>query len=225
MMIRACIYMAVFALVGVSHAALAQQRPSSADRYPPEPPANHVEVRFASGKETITCKRFKLTAKEGGRIILSGVFTSSFPIPSNALSSPSNFDITPQCGEHKWHFSELVPQAFRHGWWWVGTDYPPFQEMLENGKSLQDALWVKYLIVDPIGIAPCGSAPTRHPPKSGISTPRASTWLPNRHTDANCFRSSSSEVDTETRVLVGNRGTALLTEVPNDARNITFPKI
>jgi hypothetical protein len=144
----------VLALMVGALTVSAQQRPSSADQYPPNPPANHVEVRFALGKEAVTCKRFKLTAKGGGRTILSGSFASSFSIPPAALSSPDKFDITLQCGERKWHFPEVLPQAFRQGWWWVGTDYPPLQEMLQNDESLKDALWVKYLIVDPIGGEP-----------------------------------------------------------------------
>ena len=144
----------VLALAAGSLTASAQQRPPSADQYPPNPPANHVEVRFALGKETVTCKRFKLTAKGGGRTILSGSFASSFSIPPAALTSPDKLDITLQCGEHKWHFPGVLSQAFRQGWWWVGTDYPPFQELLQNDESLKDALWVKYLIVDPIGGEP-----------------------------------------------------------------------
>ena len=144
----------VLALAAGVLTASAQQRPSSADQYPPAPPANHVEVRFALGKETVTCKRFKLTATGGGRTILSGSFASNFPIPPAALTSPDKLDITLQCGEHKWHFSEVLPQAFRHGWWWVGTDNPLFQAMLQNDESLKDAVWVKYLIVDPIGGEP-----------------------------------------------------------------------
>ena len=141
----------LLALVAGAITASAQQRPSSADQYPPNPPANHVEVRFALGKEAITCKRFKLTVKGGGRTILSGAFASSFPMPPAALTRPYKLDITLQCGGHKWYFPEVIPQAFQHGWWWVGTDYPPFQEMLQNDESLKDTVWVKYLIVDPIG--------------------------------------------------------------------------
>ena len=144
----------VLALAAWPLTASAQQRPPVADQYPPNPPANHVEVRFALGKETVACKRFKLIAKGGGRTILSGSFASSFSIPPAALTSPDKIDITLQCGEHKWHFPEVLPQAFRQGWWWVGTDYPPFQELLQNDKSLKDASWVKYLIFDPIGGEP-----------------------------------------------------------------------
>jgi hypothetical protein len=145
---------ALLAFVGVPLVAVAQQRPSSANQYPPNPPANHVEVHFAMGKQTVTCKHFKLTIKGGEQTILTGTFASGFSIPPAALTSPDKLDITLQCGERKWHFPEVLPQAFRQGWWWVGTDYPPFQELLQNDESLKDALWVKYLIVDPIGGEP-----------------------------------------------------------------------
>jgi len=154
-MMRATLFQIVlFVVLAVPLAAVAQQRPSSADLYPSNTPANHVEVRFALGKETVTCKRYKLTAKGGGRTFLSGSFSSSFPIPPAGLTGPDKLDITLKCGEHKWHFSDVLSQAFRHGWWWVGTDSPPFQEMLQNDESLKDAVWVKYLIVDPIGGEP-----------------------------------------------------------------------
>jgi hypothetical protein len=144
----------VLALAAGGLTASAQQRPPSADKYPPNPPANHVEVRFALGKEAVTCKRFKLTVKGRERTILSGSFTSSFSIPPTALTSPDKLDITLQCGEHKWHFPEVLPQAFQQGWWWVGTDYPPFQENFQEDERFKDALWIKYLTADPIGAEP-----------------------------------------------------------------------
>lgn len=129
--------------------ALAQQRPSSTEKRPPDPPSNHVEVRFAMGKQSVTCKRFELTAKAGEQTILAGSFVSGFSIPPPALTNNDMLDIEIKCGEHKWHFSDVGPRALRQGWWWVGTDYPPFQEMLQRDETFKDALWVKYLIVDP----------------------------------------------------------------------------
>ncbi len=61
--------------------AMAQQRPSSTEKRPPDPPSNHVEVRFAMGKQSVTCKRFQLTAKAAGQTILAGSFVSGFSIP------------------------------------------------------------------------------------------------------------------------------------------------
>ena len=130
--------------------AASQQRPSSAAQYPPNPPANHVEVRFALGKEPVVCKRFRLTVKDGGGTILSGSYASRFSIPRGASANDDMLDIEIKCGDHKWHFSEVGPRALRQGWWWVGTDYPPFQETFQGVDRFKDALWIKYLFVDPI---------------------------------------------------------------------------
>src|SRR5947208_13677592 len=111
--------------------AMSQQRPSSPDQYPPNPPVNHVEVRFAIGKETVTCKRFELTVKAGGQTILAGSFASGFSIPPAALTNNDMLYVEVKCGEHKWHFSDVGPRALRQGWWWVGTDYPRFQESFQ----------------------------------------------------------------------------------------------
>lgn len=139
----------VLAVVAGVLPALSQQRPSSPDQYPPNPPANHVEVRFAIGKEPATCKRFEVIAKAGRQTILAGSFASSFSIPS-ALTNNDMLDVEIKCGEHKWHFSDVGPRALRWGWWWVGTDYPPFQEAFKEDDRFKDAVWIKYLIVDPI---------------------------------------------------------------------------
>jgi len=130
--------------------AIAQQRPTSLDQYPPKPPANRVEVRFAMGKEPVTCKRFQLTVKGGEHGILAGSFASGFSIPPTGLTNNDMLDIEIKCGEHKWHFSDVGPRALRQGWWWVGTDYPPFQETFQGSDQFKDAVWIKYLIVDPI---------------------------------------------------------------------------
>jgi hypothetical protein len=142
----------ILALAGALTAS-AQQRPLPDDQYP-IPPSNHVEVRFSMGKAEVACKRFKLIVKSGDRTIVSGSFPSSFLIPPDAMNSPTFLDITLQCGERKWHFPEVLPQAFRQGWWLMGTDRPPFEGLLQNNESLKDALWVKYFIVEPIGGEP-----------------------------------------------------------------------
>lgn len=128
---------------------VAQQRPSFVGPQPPAPPPNHVRVRFAMSEQPVTCKRFKLTVKGGERMILSGSFASEFSIPPAALANRDKLDIAIKCGEHNWHFSDVPPRAFLQGWWWVGTDYPPFQETFQGSDQFKDAMWVKYLIVDP----------------------------------------------------------------------------
>jgi hypothetical protein len=140
----------VLAVVAGMLPALSQQRPASPDKYPPNPPANHVEVRFAIGKESVTCKSFEITAKAGEQTILGGSFASSFLIPPAALTNNDMLDVEIKCGEHKWHFSDVGPRALRWGWWWVGTDYPPFHETFQSNERFKDAIWIRYLIVDPI---------------------------------------------------------------------------
>jgi hypothetical protein len=41
--------------------------------------------------------------------------------------------------------------VFESKWWWVGTDYPPFQETFQGWPAFQDSVWIRYLIVDPLG--------------------------------------------------------------------------
>jgi hypothetical protein len=100
-------------------------------------------------EQPVTCKRFQLTAKAAGRTILAGSFASDFSIPSAALTNNDMLEIEIKSGKYHWHFSDVGPRALRRGWWRVGTDHPPFQEMLRRDETLKDALWVKYLIVDP----------------------------------------------------------------------------
>jgi hypothetical protein len=134
--------------------AVSQQRPSSADQYPPAPAANHVEVLFAMGRQAVTCKRFDLTVKAGAQAILAGKFASSFSIPPAGLTNNEMLDVEIKCGGRKWHFSNVGPRALRRGWWWVGTDYPPFQETFQDSDRFKDAVWIRYLMVDPIGDEP-----------------------------------------------------------------------
>ena len=129
--------------------AIAQQRPAFIGPQPPDPGPNRVEVRFAIEKEPVRCKRFELTAKAGGQKILVGAFASGFSIPPSALANHDKLNIEIKCGKHKWHFSDVAPRAFLQGWWWVGTDYPPFQETFQGYDEFKDAVWIKYLIVDP----------------------------------------------------------------------------
>jgi hypothetical protein len=144
----------LLAVVAWAPPASAQQRPTSADQYPPNPPANHVEVRFALGKKPVMCRRFQLTVKGGERTILAGSFALGFSIPPSGLTNNDMLDVEVTCGAHKWHFSDVGPRALRRGWWWVGTDYPPFQQVFQEDIRFKDAAWIKYLMVDPIGDEP-----------------------------------------------------------------------
>jgi hypothetical protein len=131
--------------------AEAQRRPPAVGRKLPDPGPNRIEVRFALGEKAVTCKRFHLTAKVGGRVIMEGQFASGFQIPSEATTLPRNDALQPefQCGSHRWQFTKVGERAFLPGWWWVGTDYPPFQETFQGRPEFKDAIWIRYLIVDP----------------------------------------------------------------------------
>jgi hypothetical protein len=139
----------VFAVAVGTLPAVSQQRPSSTEKRPPDPPPNHVEVRFALGKQPLTCKQFEITIKGGDRTILNGSFESGFSVPEATSTYRGLLDVVIKCGDQRWHFPEVGKWSLQQGWWWVGTDYPPFQEMLQNDKTFKDAVWVKYLIVDP----------------------------------------------------------------------------
>jgi hypothetical protein len=132
----------IFLIVAGTLPAIAQQRPSSTVKRPPDPVPNHVNVRFAMGKQPVTRRHFRLTAKAAGRTILAGSFASGFSIPSAALTNNDMLEIEIKCGEHHWHFSDVGPRALRQGWQWVGTDYPLFQEMLLRDETFKDELWV-----------------------------------------------------------------------------------
>jgi hypothetical protein len=116
----------------------------------PYPGPNRVEVRFALGAEAVTCRRFSLTGKIDGRVIIHGKFASGFELPSGVEGLPRKnaLELELKCGKHRWHFSKVPETAFSPGWWWVGTDYPPFQERFQSWPELRDAVWVRYLMVD-----------------------------------------------------------------------------
>ena len=136
-------------LLGLLAAAVAQQKPEFG-RSPNSGP-NRIDVRFAFGKKAVTCENFALKAKVGQRSIMDGEYTSGFEIPAAAKDLPRNdeLDLEFQCGEYHWHFANVGERAFLPGWWWIGTDYPPFQLELRAPK-FKDAAWVQYLIVDPV---------------------------------------------------------------------------
>jgi hypothetical protein len=129
----------------------AQRRPPEIGRHLPDPGPNRVEVRFALGEKAVECKYFRLTAKVEGHVVMAGKFASGFQIPPDALTLPRNdaLELEFKCGNHRWHFTQVGERAFLPGWWWVGTDYPPFQETFQGWPELKDAIWVRYLLVSP----------------------------------------------------------------------------
>jgi hypothetical protein len=57
-------------------------------------------------------------------------------------------ELTVSCDDHSWHFTHVPEKSFLWGYWWIGTDFPPYQESLLSEDSKNYA-WLKYLIVDP----------------------------------------------------------------------------
>jgi len=129
----------------------AQRRPPEIGRKLPDPGPDRIEVRFALGEKAVKCEQFHLTAKVEGRVVMDGEFASGFQIPSEAAALPRNdaLELELKCGHHRWHFTKVGERAFLAGWWWVGTDYPPFQETFQGWPEFKDAVWIRYLIVDP----------------------------------------------------------------------------
>jgi hypothetical protein len=95
---------------------------------------NRIEVRFAVGKKTITCKEFFIKAKIKKRKIISGKFASGFQIPHEAIDFRIRdaMSVEFKCAGHRWYFPEVGANAFSEGYWWVGASYPPFLEEFEG---------------------------------------------------------------------------------------------
>lgn len=145
------VLVALISFLLVTLTAVAQRRPPEIGRKLPDPGPDRIEVRFALGEKAVKCKLFHLTAKTNGRVIMDGQFASGFRIPSEAtrLSKDDEVELEFKCGKHRWHFTKVGKRAFLPGWWWVGTDCPPFQETFQGWPELHDAAWIRYLIVDP----------------------------------------------------------------------------
>ncbi len=141
-------HLMVLLLVVVPFAS-AQRKPAFGQL--PDPSNNRIEVRFALGEKPLGCRHFHLVAKENGRVLFSGKFRSGFDIPVQVANLPRNdaLELEFVCRKERWHFSKVGERAFLRGWWWVGTDYPPFQSEFQ-GPKFQDAIWIRYLITDPV---------------------------------------------------------------------------
>ncbi|HTQ97609.1 MAG TPA: hypothetical protein VMH89_12445, partial [Candidatus Acidoferrum sp.] len=141
MMVKKLLRWTVVLFLGLS--AAAQQKPEFG--LLPNPGPNRINVRFALGKRAVTCDKFTLKARIGQRWIMDGKYASGFEIPGEAKDLPRNdeLDLEFQCSGHLWHFTNVGERAFLPGWWWVGTDYPPFQLELQ-GPQFRDAVWVRY---------------------------------------------------------------------------------
>jgi hypothetical protein len=125
-----------------------QKPPQGLSDHNLESAPNRIEVRFAMGEKTIICKEFQLLAKTKDHVIISGKFTSGFQIPPEASSFAvqDSMQLELSCNGYRWYFPEVSANAFTEGYWWVGTSYPPFLEEFK-GAHLEDAVWIKYLII------------------------------------------------------------------------------
>jgi hypothetical protein len=132
---------------------VAQMRPPERGRNLPNPGPNRIEVRFALGKSSLKCEYFHIEAVVEGRIIFSNRFSSGFLVPPAARDLPRNdaLALNLTCGSHRWHFTKVPETVFEASWWWVGTDFPPFQETFQGWPEFEDSTWIRYLIVDPQG--------------------------------------------------------------------------
>ena len=128
----------------------AQRPPGILEDRAPAPPSDRIEVRFALGEKPLLCESFNVKVKSHGRVLLDGSFSGGFTIPDKVKALPlkNALDIVLNCGQNQWHFRHAGERVFLRGWWWVGTDYPPFQWDLKDPR-FEDAAWVQYLIVDP----------------------------------------------------------------------------
>jgi hypothetical protein len=135
-------------LFATAISSLSQRKPDLGIR--PEPGPNRLEVRFASGEKALTCRLFSLRIERSGRVLVDGKFTSGFQLPTGEVepSFEEKLDVQVSCGEHLWHFSRVPSGALVQGWWWVGTDYPPFQSEF-GGQKFANCRAIRYLIVDP----------------------------------------------------------------------------
>lgn len=130
--------------------ALGQIPPPELGKQPGPPADNRVEVRFALNKKAVKCKHFYLSAKYEGEEFFSGEFSSGFQIPTDIRYYPreDDFELEIKCNNHRWYFKEVPFPALSQGYWWVGTDKPPFIWNLDWPK-FKDFAWINYLIVDP----------------------------------------------------------------------------
>jgi hypothetical protein len=128
--------------------ALSQRKPDPGT-FKPAPKANQVEVRFARAEKAFLCNSFFLEMKDSDRTLLRGRFHSAFSIPSLSFapSVDRTLNVYIKCAENEWKFSRVPSAALQQGWWWVGTDVPPFQP--EFGEKFSKCKEIFYLIVDP----------------------------------------------------------------------------
>jgi hypothetical protein len=141
---RNTVYLALFIF------GMLQQKPALGRRPTARP--QKIEVRFAKGTETVTCDTFYMHATVSGKPIISGFFERGVDVPriNEADFSKKTAVVDLGCGHESWHFVDVPVGAFVSGWWWVGTDFPPFQAEF-SGNKFDKCKMINYLMVDPEG--------------------------------------------------------------------------
>lgn len=126
----------------------AQRRPEVA--YSPDPGPGRVEVRFAIGKRSVNCRMFSIEVKRDDKTLVKGEFLSGFqlPVEESKTSIRRELEVRIGCGKNQWHFSRVPDKALLQGWWWIGTDYPPFQAEF-SGDRFAKCRSIRYMTVDP----------------------------------------------------------------------------
>jgi hypothetical protein len=137
-------------LVLASLSSPAQRKPELGSR--PDPGLGRVEVRFALGKNAVTCKEFSLTVTRNGETLIDGRFSSGFQLPSasSKLQPEETINVQIACAKQQWRFSQVPGTALSQGWWWVGTEYPPFDAEYRNPRFAKCRV-IRYLKVDGTG--------------------------------------------------------------------------
>jgi hypothetical protein len=135
-------------LLLMSASSFAQRKPDQGSL--PDPGQNTIAIRFASGDRTASCRSFALRVERDGKVLIEGRFTSSFKLPADlpATSFDEKIKVNVSCGKHDWSFSHVPSHALRQGWWWIGTDYPPFQSEFGGDKFAKCRI-IRYLITSP----------------------------------------------------------------------------
>ncbi len=118
-------------------------------------PPNRIEVRFAVDKKAITCDQLSLKVKQGDQFLINGSFASEVDLPPGVpKNAKPALDVTIGCAGYVWHFDRVPAAILQRGWWFVGTDYPPYQSDFDCPKfaSFQLIRYVQFVGNDGKGL-------------------------------------------------------------------------
>ena len=69
-----------------------------------------------------------MKVKQADQVLINGSFAAGFDLPPGVPKGPKPaLDVTIGCAGYVWHFDRVPTAMLQRGWWFVGTDYPPFQ--------------------------------------------------------------------------------------------------